>query len=440
MDLKVVRQINVDFHDSKYISVNAKQYDKSSRFILVTCYNNGDIFRIDNTDNYAYIRYRKPDDLGVFNSCNITDDGKILIELSEQMLAVIGKSYADLVIVNNNLIDVVENTGELIVDDSDCIVSTMIFCINVIESSFDNTEIESSYEYNALNDLLIKATEDYSYVMKACKISETNAKLSEENAKTSETQSKISENNAKTSETNADISEENAKSSELNAKTSEENAKASELKSEESATEAKTSENNAKSSESNAKTSETNAKISETKASNLAKEISENIDSALQNATLSKSYAVGETGFRNGEDVDNAKYYYSRTKALSNNVNGTFTPIGTIKFAELKSVDTNIGYVYHIKDAFITDDTFKSGAGVSYPAGTNVYYTVDGHWDCFVTETVNVIDDDNGNVEIICSYDFFATYDGFDDMGITISELANRIKALEEQSVLEVVG
>ena len=195
MSLEIVKQLNVDFHDAKYISINAKQYDKASRFILITCYNQGVITPIRNTSNYAFIRYRKPDSLGVFNSCEITNEGKILIELTEQMLSTVGKSYADLVIVHNESdgVEIDISTGEIIVGDGSSILSTMHFCVNVIESSLDNTEIESSYEYNALNDLLVKAMADYTNVINVVKVLEENAKLSEANAKTSEENAKISE-------------------------------------------------------------------------------------------------------------------------------------------------------------------------------------------------------------------------------------------------------
>ena len=125
MSLEIINRVNVDFHDAKYIQINAKQYDRASRFILITCYNQGNIFPIDNISNHAFIRYRKPDDLGVFNSCDITTDGKISIELSEQMLAVVGKCYADIVIVDNNSVKppIIENTGELIVNDNGMLAS-----------------------------------------------------------------------------------------------------------------------------------------------------------------------------------------------------------------------------------------------------------------------------------------------------------------------------
>lgn len=483
MVLKVIKQINVDFQYSKYISVNAKRYDKESRFVLVTCYNHGDIFPIDNISNYAFIRYKKSDDLYVFNSCEITNDGKVLVELTEQMLAVYGKCVADLVIVHNEPVSnpesvegesILTKDGELVIINEHSIISTMSFYINVIDNSYDNIELESSYEYNALNDLLIKATTDYAYVIDACKKSEVNAKESEDNAKISENNSKLSEDNAKSSEAIAKLSEDNAKLSEDNAKTSEDNAsefatnaklsednaKTSETNANLSELNAKQSEENAKLSEANAKQSEENAKLHEENANASANISEQNASKSLQyvsesainvttssekakeaydNMLLSKSYAIGGTGERTNEDTDNSQYYYSKAKSISDNIEGSFSPMGTIEFAELQSINANVGEVYHIKDSFVTDNTFKSGAGISHPAGTNIYYTLDGYWDCFVNETLNIIDDDEGNVEIVCSYDFITTYKVIDSTDVTISELINRIKALEEQSVLEVV-
>ncbi len=41
------------------------------------------------------------------------------------------------------------------------------------------------------------------------------------------------------------------------------------------------------------------------------------VEQSSQNANLSKSYAVGGTGIRYGEDSDNAKYYYEQAKSVS---------------------------------------------------------------------------------------------------------------------------
>ena len=416
MDLEIIKHLNVDFNDAKYISINAKQYDRFSRFILVTCYDNGVVFPLNIDNNYAYIRYRKPDSLGVFNSCEITNEGKILIELSEQMLSTIGKSRADLVIVHNEStgdIDIDENTGELIIENDCNILSTMHFYINVIESSFDNTEIESSYEYNALNELLIKATNDYTNIIDIVRVSEKNAKESENKASISEANAKLSETNAKTSEENASISELNAKESENMA-----------------ATKAEESFQFASNSAQSAIESADSAMYSADKATE-----------SLEHATLSKSYAIGGTNARENEDSDNAQFYYSQTKAISDSIDGSFIPVGTIDFAQLQFVAKEVGYVYHIRDGFVTDDTFKEGAGVSYPSGTNVYYTLDGYWDCFIakelTGDLTVADDDMGNVTIVFTHDDTnISYDDYNVLNQTIAALQERIKMLEEQTVL----
>jgi hypothetical protein len=404
MSLEIIKQLNIDFCDAKCISINAKQYDRFSRFILVSCYNNGISFPLESTYNSAFIRYKKSDGLGVFNNCEITNEGKIFIELSEQMLAVAGRSYADLVIFYNDpesSVNIDNETGELIIGNGCKILSTMQFSINVIGAAFDNTEIESSYEYNALNDLIIKATADYTTVINACKTSEENSKESENNAKLSEENAKKSEENAKESENNAKLSEENAKKSEENAKESE------------NIVLIKTQE-----------VSEMTAEVS-----NNVQIVEGKVNEATNYALLSQSYAVGGTDTRDNEDVDNSKYYYSKTKNISDTLGGLFLPKGTIEFSQLEYVDKGIGYVYHIKDDFVTDSTFKDGGGIAYPAGTNVYCTADGYWDCFVGGNLTVIDDDNGNVEFVY-VNLYNTQN--------IAELQSRIKALEEQTVLSI--
>lgn len=159
----------------------------------------------------------------------------------------------------------------------------------------------------------------------------------------------------------AEASAIKAKTSETNAKASETNAKSSEIK-------AKTSETNAKSSETKAKTSEINAKSSETNAR----------DSALR----SKSFSDGNTGIREGENTDNSKYYSEKSKEYAESWKGSLLPKGTIAYSRLPVSGNIAGHMYNINEAFVTDSRFKDGTGYSYPAGTNVYWTTDGKWDC----------------------------------------------------------
>lgn len=473
--LEVVRPLSIDFHDKKYVTMNAKQYDKFSRYILISCYDQGDFFFVNKYYDAAYIRYRKADDLGVFNRCKVTDDGKIFVELTEQMLATVGTCYADLVILRkspeivklDDLFDFassddgsgtvtlypsdfirmeanydgdmyveIKDLGEIITEGRYAILSTMTFCINVSETAFDNAEIESSYEFEALNDLLIKSTEDYTSVMTACKISEEAARLSEYESNISEENAKISEINAKTSEENAKISEENAKVSENNSKISEENSKTSENNIEILKEDIEVLNEKINTSANIATTKSEEASQYATNAYNSANAASEKATESFNSALLSQSYAIGGANVRENEDIDNAQYYYSQTKNISNSIDGSLKPMGTIEFSELQLVPKDTSYMYHISNNFVTDDTFKCGAGISCPAGTNVYYTADGYWDCFVTQTLIVTDDGDGIVEVRHSYESITTNEERDKLYQIIADLQNRIKALEEQIVL----
>ena len=304
MALKIVKNINVDFYDNKYILISAKQYDDSSRWITITCYNQGDIFSLSASKHSAYVRCKKADGNSTLNSCKINRSGEVLVELTEQMLAANGICYVDLVIINKGSAMVDIDTGEIIAIDDAPILSTMAFCISVYESPVDNSEFESSYEYNAFNDLIQKAEAEYTEVINLSKsyaVGGTGIRDGEDtdNSKFYSEQSKL---NALKCDVNAD---------------------------------------------------------------------------------KAKSYAVGGTGTREGEDSDNAHYYYSLTKSIVNGLNSGFIPMGTISFSELATVEKAVGFSYNINENFKTDDTFREGADKFYNAGTNVYYTADGYWDCF---------------------------------------------------------
>jgi hypothetical protein len=298
------------------------------------------------------------------------------------MLAADGVCYVDLIIINKGSAMVNVDTGEIVTIDDTPILSTMAFCINVYESSVDNSEFESSYEYDGLNDLLKRAEADYTEVVMLSKsyavgnandIRENenfdNSKYYYEQSLANATNAKISEDNAKTSEINSKTSEDNAKESEINSKTSETNAEESETNAKTSETNAKESEINAKESEENAADSENNAKTSEV--------------NALNSATIAKSYTVGGTGTRENEDKDNVQYYYGLVKSIVDGLNGGFIPIGTITFEELATAEKATGYTYNISNDFITTDDFAEGAGKPYAAGVNVFCRSDGLWDCF---------------------------------------------------------
>ena len=396
MNLQIVTNIDIDFYDKKYILINAKQLDKKSRFLSFTCYNHGELYSINAAEHSAYIRYKKSDNNSVFNLCSIDRKGKILVELTEQMLASDGICYADLVLINKGSAVVDENTGKIVMIDNSGILSTMTFCIDVSETSIENSNIESSYEYNGLNETLQKAEAEYSEVIRmaksyACGNSGIRELEEIDNAKYYCEQSLINSDNSERYMNSASNNANSAMQSAANAYAYEKNTQTYMGQAKTYMENAQTSAINSEASASAAALSETNASKSAVSAQNSMTSASSSASSALTSATESQNY-------------------YLQTEAIVNGLNGAFLPKGTIAFAELKALKNSgtvgIGYLYNISDDFTTDDTFNMGAGRHYPAGTNVYYTVDGTWDCLTGTTVTGVKGSNettyrkGNVNL----------------------------------------
>ena len=233
------------------------------------------------------------------------------------------------------------------------------------------------------------------------------AETSEKNAKESENAAKASETAAATSETNAKSSETAAAASETAAKTSEGNAKKSETAAATSETNAKASEEAAAESEGNVRDFEQSCRLRAEEAENSATTAGMYKDDAEVYSTKAQSYAVGGTGSREGEDSDNAKYYYEQVKDVSEGIKGGLQPRGTVAFADLPQLaDCVVGWMFNISDEFTTTDDFKEGAGNIVPAGANIYKTSDEKWDVLAGTPVTGIKGANetsyrrGNVTI----------------------------------------
>lgn len=233
----------------------------------------------------------------------------------------------------------------------------------VKEGSIEEKHLEPNY----LAKIKVEVAKSESS-QQAAAMSEINAKASENAAKASETAAKTSETNTKASETAAAKSATAAAISETNAKVSETSASQS----------AATATSEAASASQSASTAIDKATIATQKAT----EIIGKAESAADSATKAQSYAVGGTGSREGEDSDNAKYYYQQAKDISEGLNGGLQPHGTVAFADLPALaDVNAGWMYNISDEFTTTDDFKEGAGNVIPAGANIYKTSDEKWD-----------------------------------------------------------
>ena len=150
--------------------------------------------------------------------------------------------------------------------------------------------------------------------MTSAKNSATAAQTSETNARTSELNALEAKNSALNSAATATTSAQTASNA---SKTAQELAQTVTTTAQQAKQEITTTANNAKSSvttAANSATSEITSAVNSAKTE-LNATATQAKSETNSNAVLAKSYAVGGTGSRAGEDVDNAKYYSEQAKA-----------------------------------------------------------------------------------------------------------------------------
>ena len=310
-------------------TVHIVQYDDGLPILEVKLFADGQPYRIPE-NAVVNIKLGKSDGKFVYNpalGCN-SERCVVYFEITYQMAVLAGNV--------NPLIEVVIN---------DTVAASSPVCIVIDRNPIQREDIESTSEWKMIYESVEYAKEAISAAARAVA-----ARLA---AETSATNASKSENNARVSETNAGESA---------------------LEAETSATNAETSAMNADISAKNAKKSEENAKDSENVCADYAK--------------AAESYAIGDTDYRENESVDNARYYYQQARRISEGLGGVLIPMGTISFSELSIQEKTSGHTFNISDRFTSDETFKDGGGLTYPPGTNVYYTADGYWDCLAGSSV----------------------------------------------------
>ena len=210
MSIENVQKITLDFCRNNIQSVSVKQYDKNTRYLIVSCTENGKFVKLDKSYMTCRVKVLTPDDRASLDTCTILDDGTVKVPLKENVLFSSGVANAELMITSS---------------DESKRIGTMKFRVIIDSSVYGDERVISSDEFSALTELFEKADKDYTSVITeakksadAAKVSETNAKKSETNAKSSETNAESSASKAKTSETNAKASEASASASATSAK------------------------------------------------------------------------------------------------------------------------------------------------------------------------------------------------------------------------------
>ena len=403
MNLKTIQNLSIDFNQKGYKTINASQYDKETRYVVVHCTDNGTFVPLDDTV-YATARTMTADGRALLAPATIQDDGTILLELDDTLLAAPGRAATQ--------IDIYQSGTEKR-------LTTMSFFINIEPSVYGDNAIIASDEFNALTELIKKVTKDYEYVIEESKKHADNAIASEDNAAGFAA-------NAASSATDAANSATEAAGQAANAQNSATAAAREAAASESFATAAKLSADNAN-------VSETNAADSANDAANSADAASDKADEASAHADMSRSYAVGtDNAVREGDATDNAKKYYEQAKDIAESFAGTLRPKGTITFTNLPSAtDAKEGDMYNISNQFTTTASFKEGAGNVIPAGANVYRTDDGFWDVLAGSPVTGVKGNAENSYRRGNVNITAEDIGLGNVIQNITDLQNKMAALE---------
>lgn len=140
--VKYVKQLSLEVTAQYPLPVVfAKQLDKASRFVEITMYKLGERL-IPTVDAAAKFRAIKPDGTGIFNPAIITENNTILVELTEQTLAVAGDVKADVMLLGEH----------------EEVLSTVNFLIKVVPVPLGELK-DSTNEFIVLIDLYERVEE-----------------------------------------------------------------------------------------------------------------------------------------------------------------------------------------------------------------------------------------------------------------------------------------
>lgn len=162
-NLKLIATVSLDFYTNNIKTINVKQYDSKSRYIQVSFTEHGKKVELNKDTLSVITRYKKSDGKFGLQDCEILDDGTVMIQTTEQMLAVSGRCRLDVVILESNGLNVENFCDVTSFDDIDCaILSTMPLDLNVIACPVNDGELQSEYDFTALNESLAatKAAEE----------------------------------------------------------------------------------------------------------------------------------------------------------------------------------------------------------------------------------------------------------------------------------------
>lgn len=199
------KDVYLDFTTKDLVTILCTQYDKDSRSFIIHFLDDGKPFLIDGTNRKVMFKMTKKDNKKVLDDCAINSDGTVNFELTEQICVFHGIYDVQFVLFDSNDMSVVH---------------TMPFRLNIAKTVADNIEIESSDEFNALNNMILKETERIKIIeelekkitkAETIRVNNEEVRKSNENTRISNENNRINAENIRVANENIRIKNENVR-------------------------------------------------------------------------------------------------------------------------------------------------------------------------------------------------------------------------------------
>lgn len=294
------------------IPISLMQYDTEMAVVAFTILEKNTIYTIPESAEIK-VRFEKPDGHGVYNSVIGVDENNVVyFNITYQMTVAYGSGTCCLEITYDGKTKYTKKVP-----------------VYISKNPVDDNSVESTDEYKAIMEI-------YEDVKRIGGIVEENQEAIQAIYENLDLIKRVPDLAQQTQDNATQV--ENDKNEVLSAKQSVDESLEKVLESEQNA---KQSEQNAKLSEQNAKqseiTSEQNAQQTQQDASQTASDreyvesVMPNIEKADDYATESKSWAVGGTGTREGEDTNNSKYWAEQAAQIASGYLGYFDTPETLE-------------------------------------------------------------------------------------------------------------
>ena len=138
-----IKRISVDLYYNSEVVVRAKQSDNNTRYLNITCTDNGKTVRIDPDKYEVYAKISTPNYRAIHDRETVESDGTITVALTDSILNTAGTGAMEV---------------NLYAIESESLISTMNIKLIIVPSVYDDKIEMDSDEFPALTKLIAEVT------------------------------------------------------------------------------------------------------------------------------------------------------------------------------------------------------------------------------------------------------------------------------------------